>query len=458
MDKKKNGKEIYLAGLNTDKKTASPALKPDKKEAAKKELSEKREGLYLPSKKERLLPDMNVIGDKGEGEVIRVRSGVDRILLVLIFVLACFGSVMVFSASYADAQSRYGDSYYFIKRQIIFLLIGLAVMLVVMNVPYKLFRFWAVPSYLITIGLLLVVLAMGLVGGGAQRWIGIGSITFQPSELAKLTLVLMLAWYYTTFQDQMKYKPWKLISQNPQKRKQERKLWIRSNFTYGIFIPGCLILAIVVLVALEKHLSGIIIIGMIGLIVMFAAGSNGALLGGIMGIAASAVVAFAFLTDYTKRRIDIWLSPESYPLDGGWQTLQGMNAIGSGGLFGLGLGGSRQKYSYVSEPQNDFIFTIVCEELGFIGAIAVIALFALFVWRGYVIAMRAPDSFSGIVAMGITTKVAIQVLLNIAVVTNSIPNTGISLPFFSYGGSSLVMLFLEMGILLAISRYSFQRR
>ena len=402
MDKKKIEKETSLTSSSTNKKQISPTLKPDKKEAAKKELKEKREGLYLPSRKERLLPDMNVLGDNGEGEIIRVKSGVDRILLVLIFVLACFGSIMVFSASYADAQSRYGDSYYFIKRQMFFLLIGFGVMFVVMNVPYKLFRFWAVPSYLVTIGLLVVVLAMGLVGGGAQRWIGIGSITFQPSELAKLTLVLMLAWYYTTFQDQMKYKPWKLISQNPKKRKQERKLWIRSNFTYGIFFPGCLILTIVVLVALEKHLSGIIIIGLIGLIVMYASGCNGVLLGGIMGIAASAVVAFAFLTDYTKRRIDIWLSPESYPLDGGWQTLQGMNAIGSGGLFGLGLGGSRQKYSYVSEPQNDFIFTIVCEELGFIGAIAVIALFALFVWRGYVIAMRAPDSFSGIVAMGMS--------------------------------------------------------
>ena len=200
------------------------------------------------------------------------------------------------------------------------------------------------------------------------------------------------------------------------------------------------------------------LLGLIGLIVMYASGCNAAILSAIMGIAGSAVVAFAFLTDYTKRRIDIWLNPEAFPLEGGWQTLQGMNAIGSGGLFGLGLGGSRQKYSYVSQPQNDFIFTIVCEELGFIGAVAVIALFAVFVWRGYVIAMRAPDSFSGIVAFGITTKVAIQVLLNIAVVTNSIPNTGISLPFFSYGGSSLIMQFLEMGVLLSISRSSFQRR
>ncbi len=456
---KENRKEKSLVSMQESKKRIPPTLKPDRREKAKKERSEERERMYLPTQKDKQLPDKNILGrGESEGEVIKVTSGVDRIMLVLILILICFGSVMVFSASYADAQSRYNDSYYFIKRQIVFVGIGILVMCITMNLPYKFFRFWAVPSYIVTLGLLVVVLAMGLVGGGAQRWIGIGSLTFQPSELAKLTLVLMLAWYYTTFQDQTKYKSWKLISNNPQKRKGERKLWFRANFTYGIFVPGCIILAVVVLVALEKHLSGIIIIGLIGLIVMFASGCNAAILSGIMGAAGSAVVAFALLTDYTKRRIDIWLSPEAYPLDGGWQTLQGMNAIGSGGLFGLGLGGSRQKYSYVSQPQNDFIFTIVCEELGFIGAVAVILLFAVFVWRGYVIAMRAPDSFSGIVAFGITTKVAIQVLLNIAVVTNSIPNTGISLPFFSYGGSSLVMQFLELGILLSISRCSFQRR
>ena len=458
QNERKERELIPVSQRHTNNKLTQPP-KHEKKSISKRQQDKAREALYLPSHKNRLLPDINVIGDKNaEGEVIRVKSGVDRILLVLILILICFGSVMVFSASYADAQSRYGDSYYFIKRQIVFVALGLGAMVLTMNLPYKWFRFWAVPAYIVTIGLLVVVLAMGLVGGGAQRWIGIGSFTFQPSELAKITLVLVLAWYYTTFQDTMKYKPWKMLSQNPQKRKQERKLWFRANFTYGIFFPGCLILIIVILVALEKHLSGIIILGLIGLATMYAAGCNGGILGGIIGVAAGAVVAFAFLTDYTKRRIDIWLSPESYPLDGGWQTLQGMNAIGSGGLFGLGLGGSRQKYSYVSEPQNDFIFTIVCEELGFIGAVAVIPLFALFVWRGYVIAMKAPDAFSGIVAMGITSKVAIQVLLNIAVVTNSIPNTGISLPFFSYGGSSLVMLFVEMGILLSISRYSYQRR
>lgn len=446
--------------VRSDKKIiASPSLKPDKKQLKERAMEEEREGLYLPNTEQKLLPDINVLGnDASNGEIVRVRSGVDRIMLVLIVILICFGSVMVFSASYADAEARYGDSYYFIKRQIIFVGIGLLGMVFVMNVPYKLYKFFTVPAFIATLGLLLVVLIMGVAGGGAQRWIAIGSFTFQPSELAKLTLVMMLAWYYTTFQDGMKYKKWSMISKHPQKRKEERALWWRANLLYGIVYPGCIIGSVVVLVALEKHLSGIIILGLIGLTVMFIAGCNATLLGGIMAFAGTAVAAFALLTDYTRRRINIWLDPAAYPLDGGWQTLQGMNAIGSGGLWGLGLGGSRQKYSYVSQPQNDFIFTIVCEELGFVGAVAVIVLFALFVWRGFTIAKKAPDSFTGLVAFGITAKMAIQVLLNIGVVTNSLPNTGIALPFFSYGGSSLIMLFAEMGVLLNISRYSYIRK
>lgn len=446
--------------VRSDKKVVtSPVLKADEKQLKQRRKEEEREGLYLPKTQEKLLPDINVLGnDNSEGEIVRVRSGVDRIMLVLIVILICFGSVMVFSASYADAQARYNDSYYFIKRQIIFVGLGLIGMVTVMNVPYKLYKFCTVPAFIATLGLLFVVLIMGVAGGGAQRWIAIGSFTFQPSELAKLTLPMMLAWYYTTFQDGMKYKKWSMLSKHPQKRKEERRLWWRANLLYGIIYPGLIIGVVVVLVALEKHLSGIIILGLIGLTVMFVAGCNTTLLGSIMAVAGTGVGAFALLTDYTRRRIDIWLDPAAYPLDGGWQTLQGMNAIGSGGLWGLGLGGSRQKYSYVSQPQNDFIFTIVCEELGFVGAVAVIMLFGLFVWRGFTIAKKAPDSFTGLVAFGITAKMAIQVLLNIGVVTNSLPNTGIALPFFSYGGSSLIMLFAEMGVLLNISRYSFIRK
>lgn len=444
---------------NNSRSVSTTPLKADKKQLKIRENEQKREGIYLPDKNKKLLPDINVLGgDEREGEVIRVKSGVDRILLVMILILICFGSVMVFSASYADADARYGDSYYFIKRQIIFVCVGFAFMLVAMNVPYKAFKFFTVPAYLATLGLLLVVLVMGVVGGGAQRWISIGGFTIQPSEIAKLTLVMMLAWYYTTFQEGMRYKKWSLLSKHPQKRKEERKLWWQANLLYGIIYPGCIIGAVVILVALEKHLSGIIILGLIGLTVMYVAGCNGVLFGSIITFAGSAVVAFALLTDYTRRRINIWLDPAAYPLDGGWQTLQGMNAIGSGGLWGLGLGGSRQKYSYVSQPQNDFIFTIVCEELGFVGAVCVILLFAVLIWRGFSIAKKAPDSYTGLLAFGITTKIALQVLLNIGVVTNTLPNTGISLPFFSYGGSSLIMLFIEMGVLLNISKISYIRK
>ena len=209
---------------------------------------------------------------------------------------------------------------------------------------------------------------------------------------------------------------------------------------------------ICVLVLLQKHLSGLIILGCIGILVMLFSGITLRYIGAFGGIAGIGVAAFALLTDYTKRRITIWLNPEQYPLDGGWQTLQGLMAIGSGGFFGRGFGQSVLKYSYVSEPANDMIYTILCEETGFLGALGVVFLFSLFVFRAVRVGSRAPDPFSRLVALGIAGKIAVQVLLNLAVVTNTIPNTGISLPFFSYGGSSLVMLFFEMGILLSISR------
>lgn len=275
---------------------------------------------------------------------------------------------------------------------------------------------------------------VGESGGGAQRWIAIGSLTFQPSELAKTTLVLMLARHFTLHRDTV------------------LDIHARKNFLVGTLVPLAYIGLVCGLVALEKHLSCIIILGALGVFLMFAAGSRLRYLGAFGACGVAGVTALALLTDYTKRRILIWQNPEAYPLDGGWQTLQGMMAIGSGGFFGLGLGNSRLKFSYVAEPQNDFIFTITCEELGFLGAILILSLFVLFCLRGYTIAMRHPDPFCALTVFGITTKIALQVLLNVAVVTNSIPNTGISLPFFSYGGSSLVMLFAEMGILLSFSR------
>lgn len=370
-----------------------------------------------------------------------VRGGVDNFLLFTILILIAYGLIMVFSASYADAESRYGDSYYFIKRQSVMVVIGLIFMVVASRFPLRFYKIAAIPTYCVSVILLLAVLVVGDTGGGAQRWIDLGFLRFQPSEIAKYALILMLAWYYSKYCDKaFDYKN------------------KRNSNLYGTIYPLGFIGLICVLVLLERHLSGIIIIGLIGLMVMSVSGIKLKLLFTLGGIAGAGVAAFALLTDYTKRRIDIWRNPAAHPLDGGWQTLQGLRAIGSGGFFGLGLGNSRQKYSYVSEPQNDFIFTIICEELGFIGALAVFVLFGLLVWRGYVIALRSPDRFAQLVAIGISSKIALQVILNIAVVTNSLPNTGIALPLFSYGGTAMVVQLIELGTLLAISRYTLEKK
>lgn len=358
---------------------------------------------------------------------------VDRVLLTLILALITIGSVMVSSASYAYAASRYGDSGYFTRKQLLFVALGLIVMLVVSRLDTALLRRAVIPIYGITVLLLLATLAFGLTGNGAQRWIAIGPFTFQPSEIAKLALVLALAEYFTRHGD-------KMVSRG------------RGRILYGILLPLGITGLLSVLVVLQRHLSGLIIITSIGLIVMFLCGSPVKPLAFLCGGGLLGVGALALTLDYARERITVWLDPAAYPLEGGWQTLQGLMAIGSGGFFGLGLGKSRLKYSWVSEPANDFIFTITCEELGFLGAAAILLLFFLFIRRGYLIAIRCREVFSRAVALGITSKVAIQVLLNIAVITNTIPNTGISLPFFSYGGSSLLMLFAEMGILLSISK------
>lgn len=366
-----------------------------------------------------------------------VKAPVDRLLLCLILILSAIGSVMIFSASYANAAVRYGDSLYYIKRQVLWLALGLLAMFLFSRPSPAFYRAYTPLAFALTVVLLLAVLLVGESGGGAKRWIAFGSLTFQPSELAKTTLVLMLARHFSRHRSTVM-----TVSKRG------------ANFLVGTLAPLGYVGLICGLVALEKHLSCIIILGLLGVIMMFVGGSRGRYLALFGAAGGAAVTALALFTDYTKRRILIWQNPAAYPLDGGWQTLQGMMAIGSGGFFGLGLGNSRLKFSYVSEPQNDFIFTITCEELGFLGAFIILALFALFVYRGYTVALRHPHPFCGLVAFGICTKIALQVLLNVAVVTNSIPNTGISLPFFSYGGSSLVMLFAEMGILLSISRSS----
>ncbi|MBE6635160.1 MAG: cell division protein FtsW [Ruminococcaceae bacterium] len=361
----------------------------------------------------------------------------DKPLAVLTLIIALFGTLMVFSAGSAYSAFRYGDPYFFVKRQTVWLIIGIATMVLASNIRPAVYRFITPYLYGITLFLLVLVLAVGLVGNGAQRWISIGPITIQPSEIAKMTMVMMLAYYFSAKGES---------ALDHTKRK--------NALIYGTLIP-CIIMAIpIILVMLQKHLSCIIILGVIGLLVIIASGIDTRYISLLSAVGAAGVAFIAFFTDYTKDRITVWRDPESYKLTGGWQTLQGLMAIGSGGAFGLGYGKSVLKHCYVSEPANDMIFAILCEELGFVGAMLALALFSALVIRGYRIALHAEGSFERIVTFGIFTKIAVQTLLNVAVVTNTIPNTGISLPFFSYGGSSLIMLFFEIGMVLSFSRYS----
>ena len=367
----------------------------------------------------------------------KASGNLDLVYLFSVILLALLGSLTIFSAGTAYADFRYGDGAYFIKKQIIWLSLGTAIMIVTSRINVAFYKYITPLLYVITLILLVLVLAIGFVGNGAQRWISIGPLTIQPSEICKLVLILTLAKYFSDRSDKIS------------DRKSNKNIFI-----YGTLIPLLMMLVPIILVMLQKHLSCIIILGTIGLLVIFLSGANPKFLYAFLALGVIAVSALALFTDYTKERITVWQDPEAYRLTGGWQTLQGLMAIGSGGLFGVGAGKSVLKHCYVSEPANDMIFAILCEECGFVGAVLTLLLFAFVCARGFLIGIRTSDTYSRLVACGISVKMAVQVLLNVAVVTNTIPNTGISLPFFSYGGSSLLMLFAEVGIMLSISRNS----
>ena len=377
-------------------------------------------------------------------ERVLTRGPVDYYFLFIVIALCLFGAVMAFSASSVYAAQYHDDPAYYVKRHIIYLVLAAAV-----TVPFVLkarpwfWRFFGVASYAGSVVLLLLVLIIGSsYGSGATRWIQIGPISIQPSEIAKMAVILCIALIMSKYERQI---------QNRQK--------FGGQFRYGVLYPMIVFGFICALVMLEHHLSGIIIIGLMGLVTMYIGGTDKKWFLWLFAIGGTAVVLVLLVSDYAMLRVTTWLNIENVdPLGSAWQTLQGLNAIGSGGFFGRGLGNSQQKYGYVSQPQNDFIFTIVCEELGFIGALGVVLLFGLLVWRGFRIAAKAPDKFCSIVVYGLIAKVALQAILNIAVVTNSIPNTGIALPFFSSGGTSLILQIFEMGIVLSISRYSYQKR
>ena len=365
--------------------------------------------------------------------------GLDMTMLFLILVLLAVGLVMMFSASYAYAYYYYGNSYYFILRQGMFALVGVVLMLAISTFDYHQLHKLNLPVFAVSILLLLMVLVfkgtkLAPNKGGAVRWLNLGFVEFQPSEIAKFALILMFAHLIALYGERMK------------------------TFRYG-FLPFFGILGLVcVLVIAEKHVSATIIICLIAFIMMFVGGTKFryfAVIGGAAAAAIGALVLFSSKFAYAMDRVHGWLDPVNPPegVDT-WQTVQSLYAIGSGQLLGVGIGQSRQKYLYIPEPQNDFVFAVVCEELGFIGALIVIILFALFIWRGVYIALHARDRFGTMLALGITFQFGVQAILNICVVTNTIPNTGISLPFFSFGGTALIMLLAEMGVLLSVSRHS----
>lgn len=384
-------------------------------------------------------------------------GGIDLPFLLLVIALLTTGLIMLFSASYTYAYyHERGDSAYFFKRQLIFAVFGLLMMLSVSKLRYDYFKLFAVPSLLVSWALLLLVLFLPPIKG-VHRWIDLGPFTFQPSEIAKLAVILYCAYA-------MDKNHRKIVGRTHGSALSRRveKLTSGRVCVYDSFLQLCLYAFVIALTAalvfLGDHLSGTILILVLGVIMMYLGEIKKRWFVLIALLAVGAVVFFVLnpelLKQYAGERIRAWLDKSYEPRGARWQINNSLYAIGSGGLFGTGLGNSRQKHLYVSEPQNDFIFPIVCEELGFLRAAGILLLYVLLVWRGVVIGLKAKDRFGALLSMGIVFQVGLQTALNIAVVTDLLPNTGISLPFFSYGGTSLMMLLFEMGVVLSVSRYS----
>ena len=407
----------------------------------------------------REVPAAEVTKQVREKNIFRVRGMPDIPLLVIILILVGFGLAMVYSASYPWAENDYGNSYYYVQRQLIFTAIGAAFMFAFSSVDYKIYMKWGAPVFFaISFILLASVPIIGTRVNGAKRWIDLGFFRFQPTDIMKLALVMMLAWYISRYVDayrDLDDRTIALKNKSLLKRKFSESFPV---FVREVFIPLCIVGSVCLVTLIEKHLSGTIILFLIGWIVMLWGRISLPWLLGIIGAGGAGALAIATLTDYTSDRLNTWLNPYSDPQGAGWQPIQSLNAIGSGGLFGVGFTNSTIKHLYLPEPQNDYIFAIVCEEFGFIGAVGLMVVFGLFVWRGIIISLRAPDSFSRLLAAGITCKIAVQVLLNIFVVTGLFPPTGISMPFISYGGTALIIQMVECGILLCISRFSAEKK
>lgn len=365
-------------------------------------------------------------------------GSIDIPFLGLTIALLTIGLIMLFSASYPYAYYYKDSSYYYFIRQIVFAVAGLVAMLLMSKINYKILKAIYKPVFVVTIALLVIVLFHHTNVQNFKRWIPLGPVTIQPSDLAKFTIILTLAVYISKYYKKMK------------------------TMKYGILIPIGIIAIFCGLIYLEHHLSCTILMFFIGACLMFAGGSDWKLFA--FGLAVIVLLGFlvvsfpTLIENYAGKRIVAWLDKDYDPLNGRWQTNNSLYAIGSGGFFGVGLGNSKQKYLYVSEPQNDFIFSIVCEELGFLGAAIIIVLFAALVIRGLIIASRCKDKFGSLLIIGIVAQIGLQVVLNILVVTDTLPNTGFAFPFFSYGGTAIFMLLFEIGVVLSISRKTNQQK
>lgn len=361
------------------------------------------------------------------------RAGMDISVLALVVILLAIGVTMVLSASFARAYFDPGGvtkgkaTYYFI-RQFIFAALGVAAMIICSRLPVGFYKRFSMPVLIAAVILLMLVPIIGTNANGAKRWIGLGAFTIQPSEIAKIGIILAFASMICARRGRMK------------------------SFRYGILPFAAILIVIVGLLVLEPHFSASIIIVAIGGVMLFLGGARLIWFIAAAVAAGGGIAVLLTMFPYASTRITTWRDPFASTSDEGYQIVQSLYSIGSGGLTGLGLGQSRQKYLYLPEEHNDFIFSVVCEELGFIGALLILTLFALLIIRGYWIALHSTDRYGFLVAAGITTLLAIQVILNVAVVTNLVPCTGISLPFFSYGGTALLMQMAEMGIVLSISR------
>lgn len=356
------------------------------------------------------------------------RGPMDVPLLLLTLLLLAIGLVMVLSASFARAYYTSGNAASVFVKQLSFSAIGFVVMILASRLRTEIYHRFAFPALIASVLLLALVPFIGSEEGGATRWINLGFTNVQPSEIVKLAMILAFAHMICIYKEKM------------------------QTFKYGVLPFGIIMVLIVGLLLLEPHVSASVIIIAVGAVMMFAGGTKLRWFAGVGTVVGAAGVVIVTKFPHASARVQTWLDPFADTSDAGYQIVQSLYSIGSGGLLGLGLGQSRQKYLYLPEEHNDFIFSVVCEELGYIGALLILALFAVLIVRGYWIAVHARNRFDTLVATGITTLLALQVFLNVAVVTNLIPCTGISLPFFSYGGTALLMQMLEMGILLSISR------